>query len=44
VLVRAEVAAIENLSSQADWAEIVERLVTFPRPLPRTFLTQGEPR
>ena len=43
VPVRAEVAAIENLSAHADYVEILEWLETFPRAPLRTFLTHGEP-
>ena len=43
VPVRAEVAAIENLSAHADYAEILTWLRNFRRPPRQTFITHGEP-
>lgn len=43
VPVRAEVAALENLSAHADWQEILVWLGNFERPPRATFVTHGEP-
>jgi metallo-beta-lactamase family protein len=43
VPVRAEIAAISNLSAHADYAEILDWLAHFDQPPRRTFITHGEP-
>lgn len=43
VQVRAEVAALSNLSAHADWSEILHWLGGFRAPPQRTFLVHGEP-
>jgi len=43
VPVRAEIAAISNLSAHADYAEILGWLAHFGRPPRQTFITHGEP-
>ena len=43
VSIRAEVAAIDNLSAHADYAEILDWLRHFERPPRETFITHGEP-
>ena len=43
VPVRAEVAALHNLSAHADYVEILEWLGRFKRKPRRTFITHGEP-
>ena len=43
VPVRAEIVAIDALSSHADWREMVEWLRRCPRPPRMTYLTHGEP-
>ncbi|MDO9371363.1 MAG: MBL fold metallo-hydrolase [Gammaproteobacteria bacterium] len=41
--VRAEVAALDNLSAHADYAEIIDWLRHFDAPPRATFITHGEP-
>jgi len=43
VTVRAEIAAISNLSAHADYAEILAWLGNFSAPPRQTFITHGEP-
>jgi len=43
VPVRAEVAAIDNLSAHADYREILDWLSHFKKPPRETFITHGEP-
>jgi metallo-beta-lactamase family protein len=43
VPVRAEIAAISNLSAHADYAEILAWLGNFAAPPRKTFITHGEP-
>lgn len=43
VPVRAEVAAIDNLSAHADYQEILDWLSHFKKPPRETFITHGEP-
>jgi metallo-beta-lactamase family protein len=43
VPVRAEIAAISNLSAHADYAEILDWLAHFDQPPRQTFITHGEP-
>jgi metallo-beta-lactamase family protein len=43
VPIRAEVAALDNLSAHADAAEIVQWLRGFDAPPKQTFVTHGEP-
>lgn len=43
VPVRAEVAAIDNLSAHADYQEILDWLSHFKKPPRATFITHGEP-
>jgi metallo-beta-lactamase family protein len=43
VPVRAEIAAISNLSAHADYAEILAWLGNFAAPPRQTFITHGEP-
>jgi metallo-beta-lactamase family protein len=43
VPVRAEVAALDNLSAHADYQEILDWLAGFRKPPRTTFITHGEP-
>lgn len=43
VTVRAEVAALSNLSAHVDYLEMTEWLKTLPRPPRAVFVTHGEP-
>jgi metallo-beta-lactamase family protein len=43
VPIRAEVAALSNLSGHADYTEILRWLEGFEAPPKRTFITHGEP-
>ena len=40
---RAEVAALDNLSAHADYEEIIDWLKHFHAPPRQTFITHGEP-
>jgi len=43
VPIRAEVAAIDNLSAHADYQEILDWLAHFKKPPRETYITHGEP-